>query len=270
MNQTTITEKSPLTLYGTQFKSRLIMGTAQYPSPEVMCDAIRTARVEMVTIALRRQSPHKSGGKDIWDYIQKTGCRLLPNTAGCHTVDEAVTLAKMARDLFETNWIKLEVIGDDYNLQPDPFGLLRATEQLVTAGFNVLPYCTDDLVLCQRLVDLGCQVLMPWGAPIGTARGLLNPYALKSIRHRLPQIALIVDAGLGLPSHATHAMELGCDAVLLNTAIAGAVDPITMADAFASAVIAGRNAYLAGAVPPRQTAIASTPVLDTPFWHQDK
>jgi len=192
----------------------------------------------------------------------------LPNTAGCRTAKEAVALAQMSREIFATNWIKLEVIGDDYNLQPDPFGTLDAAEQLIKLGFQVFPYCTDDLVLCQRLRDVGCQVLMPWGSPIGTGRGLLNPYALQTVRERLPEIPLIVDAGIGKPSHAMQALELGFDGVLLNTAVAQAADPILMAQAFREAIEAGRKSYRAGAMPERQTAQPSTPTLGTPFWHQ--
>jgi thiazole synthase len=174
----------------------------------------------------------------------------------------------MSRDLFNTAWIKLEVIGDEYNLQPDPFGLVDAARQLTSDGFKVFPYCTDDLVLCQRLLDAGCEVLMPWGSPIGTGKGLMNPYALQTIRERLPQVPLVVDAGIGLPSHAAQAMEMGYDAVLLNTAVAEARDPVLMAQAFGKAIEAGRSALLAGAVQQRQTAKPSTPTLGMPFWHQ--
>ena len=182
---------------------------------------------------------------------------------------EAVTLAQMCREVFATDWIKLELIGDEYNLQPDPIALLEATKILLADGFKVLPYCTDDLVLCQRLADLGCEVLMPWGAPIGTGKGLLNPYNLKMIRERLPNHTLIVDAGLGLPSHACQALELGYDAVLLNSAIAGAGCPVTMSKAFKSAVEAGRYSYVAKAMPEKDVASPSTPTLGMPFWHQE-
>lgn len=176
----------------------------------------------------------------------------------------------MSRELFATDWLKLEVIGDDYSLQPDPFGLVTAAEQLIRRGFKVLPYCTEDLVLCQRLVDAGCEVLMPWGAPIGTGLGLLNRYHLKMLRQRLPDIPLIVDAGLGSPSQAAEALEMGFDAVLLNTAIAKAQQPIVMARAFRLAVEAGRAGWLAGLMHPKQTAAASTPTIGMPFWHQQK
>jgi thiazole synthase len=256
------------TLYGKTFSSRLLIGSALYPSPQIMRAAIRASGAEIVTVSLRRQAPEHGGGNTIWDYLRSLDCALLPNTAGCRSVKEAVTLAQMSRDIFATHWIKLEVIGDDYNLQPDPFGTLAAAEQLVKLGFAVFPYCTDDLVLCQRLREAGCEVLMPWGAPIGTGRGLLNPYALRTLRERLPDVPLIVDAGLGKPSHAAQALELGCDGVLLNTAVAQAAEPELMAQAFRAAVSAGRLSWRAGAMPERQTAQPSTPTVGMPFWHQ--
>jgi thiazole synthase len=173
----------------------------------------------------------------------------------------------MSRELFATDWLKMEVIGDDYNLQPDPFALLEAAEQLIKKGFKVLPYCTDDLILCQRLLDVGCEVLMPWGSPIGTGLGLMNPYNLKTLRERLPTTPLIVDAGIGAPSQACAAMEMGFDAVLLNTAVATSQQPETMASAFAQSIKAGRSAYSAGLMESRQTASPSTPVVGQPFWH---
>ncbi|MFV8816907.1 thiazole synthase [Haliea sp. E17] len=254
--------------YGVEMHSRLLLGTALYPSPEVMQQAVAASGAEVVTVALRRQAPANGGGNTIWDFIRRLDRRLLPNTAGCHSAREAVTLAKMSREIFHTNWIKLEVIGDDYNLQPDPFQLVEAARELVADGFAVFPYCTDDLVLCQRLLDAGCEVLMPWGAPIGTGQGLVNPYALETLRARLPAVPLIVDAGLGVPSHAAAAMEMGCTAVLLNTAVARAAVPEAMARGFRAGVEAGRTAWLAGAMPKRQTAEPSTPVLGTPFWQQ--
>ena len=255
--------------YGVALNSRVMLGSALYPSPAIMQQAIRASGAEVVTVSLRRQSPEAGGGESIWQCIRELGLHVLPNTAGCHSAKEAVTLAQMTREVFETDWIKLEVIGDDYNLQPDPFGLLEATAALVKLGFKVFPYCTDDLVLCQRLLDAGCEVLMPWGAPIGTGQGLLNPYALRTLRERLPDTPLIVDAGIGTPAHAVAAMELGFDGVLLNTAVAQATDPVLMASAFGEAVIAGRKGYCAGAMPARQTAQPSTPTLGMPFWHQD-
>ncbi len=257
-------------LYGKAFNSRLLVGTALYPSPQVMQDSIRASGTEIVTVSLRRQSPESGGGSSMWEFIKELGCAVLPNTAGCRTVKEAVTLAQMSREIFQTPWIKLEVVGDDYNLQPDPVATLKAAEQLIELGFEVFPYCTDDLVMCQYLRDAGCKVLMPWGAPIGTGRGLMNPYALQTIRERIPDIPLIVDAGIGKPSHAVQALELGYDGILLNTAIAKAVDPVLMASAFRSAIETGRQSYLAGSMPERQTAQPSTPTVGTPFWHQSK
>ena len=255
-------------LYGKEFTSRFLIGSALYPSPEIMRNAVQASGAQIITVSLRRQSPEANGGSSIWNYIKQMNCEILPNTAGCHSAKEAITLAQMSREIFETNWLKLEVIGDDYNLQPDPIETLAAAEKLIVMGFEVFPYCTDDLVLCQRLRDVGCQVLMPWGAPIGTGRGLANPYALQSIRERIPEIPLIVDAGIGKPSHAVQAMELAYDGVLLNTAVAQANDPVLMAQAFAQAISAGRKSFLAGAMPERQTAQPSTPTLGTPFWHQ--
>jgi thiazole synthase len=255
-------------LYGKSFTSRLLIGSALYPSPQVMCEAILASGAEIITVGLRRQSPEQGGGEAFWQQVKSLGKTLLPNTAGCHTVKEAVTLAQMSRELFETDWLKLEVVGDDYNLQPDPIATIEAAQQLSKMGFKVFPYCTDDLVVCQRLCDAGCEVLMPWGSPIGTGRGLMNPYNLQTIRERLPSLPLIVDAGIGKPSHAVQAMELGYDGILLNTAVAQASQPVTMAEAFRDALSAGRKAYRAGAMPARQTASPSTPTLGMPFWHQ--
>ena len=247
-------------------ESRLLIGSALYPSPSIMQDAIRASGAGVVTLSLRRQNPSAGGGNDFWALLRELDLHLLPNTAGCHSVKEAITTAQMARELFDTRWIKLEVIGDEYNLQPDPFGLLEATRELISQGFEVLPYCTDDLVLCEKLVDAGCRILMPWGAPIGTGKGLINPYALNTLRQRMPDITLIVDAGIGAPSHAAQALEMGYDGVLLNTAVAQASDPVAMATAFKHAVSAGRLAYEAGVMPARDMAQPSTPVLGTPFW----
>lgn len=247
--------------------SRFFLGTAQYPSPDHLRRSIEAARPGLLTVSLRRENAAGTGQK-FWDIIKSFKLPILPNTAGCHGVKEAVTTAEMAREIFETNWIKLEVIGDDYTLQPDPYGLVDATEQLVAKGFKVFPYMTEDLVLAQKLVDAGCNILMPWGAPIGSGRGLNNPYGLKMLRERFPDKILVVDAGIGAPSHAAAAMELGYDAVLLNTAVAKAGDPALMAGAFAKSIEAGREAYLAGVIAAQENASASTPHIDKPFWHQ--
>lgn len=255
---------------GKTLASRLLLGTAQYPALDVMQNAIKVSGTNVITLSLRRQTANEVRSETFWKLIQQLNCHLLPNTAGCHTAQDAIATAEMARELFNTHWIKLEVIGDDYNLQPDPFALVDAATQLVKKGFEVFPYCTDDLVLCQRLMDAGCKILMPWAAPIGSGKGLLNPYALETLRARLPNAILIVDAGIGKPSHAVQAMELGFDAVLLNTAVSLAQDPVRMAAAFRDGVIAGRAAYEAGMMLERNMAHPSTPVIDTPFWHQEK
>jgi thiazole synthase len=263
-----------LSIYGQPLNSRLLIGSALYPSPQVMKQAILASGSQVVTVSLKRQSPQQQSGQQIWQYIQQVVKRidgyLLPNTAGCKTAKEAINLAQMSRELFQTDWVKLEVIGDDYNLQPDPFELIKATEILIKKGFKVLPYCTDDLVICQRLYDLGCQVIMPWASPIGTGKGLMNPYNLETIRHRLSNATLILDAGIGRPSDACMAMELGYDGVLLNSAVALSDSPILMADAFSKALEAGERGYSAGLMQRRQTAQPSTPTVDNPFWHQVK
>ena len=253
-------------VYDVELHSRLLIGTAQYPSPLIMQEAIEASGAQVLTTSLRRQAPTSDGGRKWWQQLRELNLRILPNTAGCRSAKEAVTLAHMAQELFQTHWIKLEITGDDYNLQPNTLELLVATEQLQKDGFRVFAYTTEDLVVCKRLRDLGCQVIMPWGAPIGTGKGLLNPYALKTIRERLPEVNLLVDAGIGLPSHVAQVMELGFDGVLLNTSIARSDDPVKMAKAMHHASVAGRLAYLSGAISERETAVASTPVIGTPFW----
>jgi len=250
-----------MSFYGVELASRVMLGTARYPSPAVLADAIKASKAEVVTVSLRRESGGERAGQSFWSLVRELGVRVLPNTAGCHTVKEAVTTAHMARELFDTTWIKLEVIGESDTLQPDVFGLVEAARILSDDGFEVFPYTTEDLVVADRLVEAGCRVLMPWGAPIGSARGLNNVYGLKSLRAHFPDIPLVVDAGLGVPSHAAAAMELGYDAVLLNTAVAEAGDPAAMARAFALAVEAGRTAYLAQPLEPRDMAAPSTPVI---------
>lgn len=253
------------TFYTTEITSRLMLGTAQYPSPAILAEAFRQSGAGIATVSVRREAGGDQAGQDFWALIQDLGVAVLPNTAGCHSVREAITTAQMARELFETNWIKLEVIGHADTLQPDPFGLVEAAEQLIDDGFEVFPYCTEDLVLCERLVAVGCKVLMPWGAPIGTGLGLNNIYGLRSLRAHFPEIPLVIDAGLGLPSQAAHAMELGYDAVLLNTAVAKAGDPVAMAKGFARAVEAGALAAQADPMDPRDMAAPSTPVMGQAF-----
>lgn len=255
-------------LYGESFASRLLLGTSRYPSPQVLENAVLQSNPGMITVSLRRQgSSTAKVHSGFWDLLKKMAVPVLPNTAGCHSPQEAITTAQMAREVFETNWIKLELIGDDYTLQPDTLRLVATAEALIKDGFKVLPYCTEDLILCQRLVDVGCQAVMPWAAPIGTGKGPLNPYAMQLLRDRL-NVALLVDAGIGLPSHACTVMEWGFDGVLLNTAVAIADDPVAMAKAFAMSVQAGRTAFLSGAMQAQESAQASTPLVGTPFWHQ--
>jgi thiazole synthase len=248
-------------LYGVKLESRLLLGTSQYPSPAILADAVRAAGAGIVTVSLRREAARLREGQDFWGLIRGLGVRVLPNTAGCYSVKEAVTTARMAREVFATNWIKVEVIGEADTLQPDVFGLVEAARILAGEGFEVFPYMTEDLVVAERLIAAGCKVLMPWGAPIGSGKGLNNPFGLRALRAHFPDVPLIVDAGLGLPSQAAAAMELGYDAVLLNTAVAKAGDPAAMARAFSLAVEAGRAAYLAGPMSPRDMAAPSTPVV---------
>jgi thiazole synthase len=254
-----------LKLYGTELGSRLLLGTARYPSPAVLTDAVRAARAEVVTVSLRRESGGERAGQGFWSIIRGLGVRVLPNTAGCHTVKEAVTTAHMAREVFGTPWVKLEVVGEEDTLQPDVFGLTEAARILCAEGFEVFPYTTEDLVVAERLIGAGCRVLMPWGSPIGSGRGLNNLFGLTALRAHFAEVPLVIDAGLGVPSHAARAMELGFDAVLINTAVAQATDPVAMAGAFALAVEAGRAARLAGPIEPRDFAVPSTPVIGQAF-----
>jgi len=261
------------TIGGKTLSSRLLIGSALYPSPSSMEDAIKVSGSQIVTVSLRRQAAGEgrgTGGNQFWDIIKSMGIEVLPNTAGSHSAKEAITTAQMAREVFGTNWVKLEVIGDQYNLQPDPFETVKAAEILIKEGFEVFPYTTDDLVVAKRLADVGCNIIMPWGSMIGSGKGLMNPDNLIAIRKQFPDLQLVVDAGIGKPSHATQAMELGYDGVLLNSAIALAQDPVKMADAFRVAVEAGRLGYEAGTMKEREFASPSTPTVGTPFWHQFK
>ena len=259
-----------LSLYGVGLPSRLLIGTARFPSPSVMREAVEASRPGAVTVSLRREVARAGTGQRFFDLIKELGVRVMPNTAGCRTPKEAITTANMARELFATDWIKLEVIGNDDTLQPDLFGLVEAAAALAKDGFKVFPYTTEDLIAAERLIAAGCKVLMPWGAPIGTGRGLANRYALETLRKYFPATPLVIDAGIGAPSHAAEAMEMGFDAVMINTAIATAADPVRMARAFASAVEAGRTAYEAGLMQMRDMAAPSTPVAGTPFFDLDK
>lgn len=251
--------------YGVELSSRLMVGTARFPSPAILSQAIRVSGAEVATVSLRRESGTDRAGQAFWSIIRELGIRVLPNTAGCRSVKEAVTTAHMAREVFGTKWLKLEVIGEDDTLQPDVFGLVEAARVLTADGFEVFPYTTEDLVVAGKLVDAGCQVLMPWGSPIGSGRGLNNLFGLKALRAHFPGIPLVVDAGIGVPSHAAQAMELGFDAVLINTAIARARDPVGMAEAFSAAVEAGLLAHNAGPMETRDMAAPSTPVIGRAF-----
>ncbi|MGN7661350.1 MAG: thiazole synthase [Anaplasma sp.] len=255
--------------YGVELNSRLLMGSAAYPSPEVLQRSILNSGTEVVTASLSRQMPTAGGGEDFWGIVKDSGCRILPNTAGCGTVGDAVLMAQMAREIFSTSWIKLEIIGDDYTLHPDLVLLCEATKELISQGFDIFPYCTDDLVVCQRLIEYGCKVLMPGASPIGSGMGILNVNNLKLLRNRYKDIVIIVDAGIGRPSDASIAMEVGADAVLVNSAVARSLDPPQMASAFKYAVESGRLGYEAGIMGKRECAVTSTPLIDTPFWHRD-
>ena len=253
----------------TELASRFFLGTAGYPSPQVLQDAIAASGTQVVTVGLKRQLAGGGAPGDFYAMIRASGAHLLPNTAGCRTAREAVQLAQMARELYGTPWIKLEVVGDELTLQPDPFELVAAAAELARDGFQVFPYCTDDLVVCRRLLDAGCPLLMPWGAPIGSGQGLLDPVALRTLRERLPDVTLIVDAGIGAPSDAAQALEMGFDAVLLNSAVAHARDPVAMAHAFRLAIAAGRTGFNAGVMARQDVAVPSTPVPGQPFTLPD-
>ena len=258
-----------LAAYGVPLASRMLLGTAGYPSPAVLAAAVEASGASVVTVSLRRESAGGGTGQKFFDLIQSLGVRVLPNTAGCRSARDAITTAQMAREVFGTDWIKLEVIANDDTLQPDVFGLVEAATELSRDGFKVFPYSTEDLSVAERLQRAGCQVIMPWGAPIGSGQGIANRRALESLRAYFPEVVLIIDAGIGAPSHAAQAMELGYDAVLLNTAVAKAIDPVAMASAFANAISAGRMGFEAGLMPTRDMAVPSTPIAGTPFFDLD-
>ncbi|HUN71897.1 MAG TPA: thiazole synthase [Steroidobacteraceae bacterium] len=254
-----------LRFYESELRSRLLLGTARYPSPAILTEAVKASGAQVVTVSLRRESGGERAGQGFWSIIRDLGVRVLPNTAGCHSVKEALTTAEMGREVFGTSWVKLEVIGEDETMQPDVFGLVEAARILCKEGFEVFPYTTEDLIVAERLLEAGCRVLMPWGSPIGCGRGLNNLFGLKALRARFPEVPMVVDAGIGVPSHAAQALELGFDAVLINTAVSQARDPVAMAGAFAQAVAAGRAAYEAGPMEPRDLAVPSTPVIGKAF-----
>ena len=250
----------PWTVGGLTLSSRVLLGTSRYPNLQVLLDSLDASGAELVTVAVRRlRLDEASDGESLLGALRERGVHLLPNTAGCYTAREAVLTAQLAREALETNLVKLEVIGDDETLYPDAVELLRAASQLVADGFQVLAYCGDDPVTAKRLADLGCAAVMPLAAPIGSGMGLVNPYVLRLIRETLPDVPLVVDAGLGTASDAARALELGYDGVLLNTAVAEAEHPVLMAGAIRHAVEAGRLAFRAGRIPRRLYARASTP-----------
>ncbi len=250
----------PLRFAGREFKSRLLVGTGKYADFEVMKKAHEASGAEIVTVAIRRIPLEERGtGKCLLDHIDTKRYTLLPNTAGCYTVKDAVLTAQLAREALGTDLIKLEVIGSEKTLFPDNEGLLEAARILVKDGFTVLPYTMDDPVLCKKLEDLGCAAVMPLGAPIGSGLGICNPYNIRIILETV-NVPVLVDAGVGTASDCAIAMELGCDAVLLNTAIAGAKDPVKMAHAMRMGVEAGRLAYESGRIPRKLYATASSPL----------
>jgi len=248
-----------LLIAGKTFQSRLIIGTGKYPSNAVMAKAHEASGADMVTVAVRRVNISDRSKESLLDYIDTSKMFILPNTAGCYTADEAVRTARLAREAGLSNWVKLEVIGDERTLFPDNEQLIEATRVLVKEGFVVLPYTTDDPVVCRKLEDAGAAAVMPLGAPIGSGLGIQNPNNIRIIRE-FSRVPVIVDAGVGTASDATFAMELGADAVLMNTAIAGAQDPVAMAEAMKLAVRSGRLAHLAGRIPRKLYATASSPV----------
>ncbi len=247
---------APFQIAGRELASRLILGTGRFPSLRLLADAIAASGSELVTVALRRIDPQARGS--LVDVLDEAGVGLLPNTAGCHTARDAVLTARLAREAFQTDWVKLEVIGDEDTLLPDGLELLRAAEQLVDEGFVVLPYTTDDPVLARRLQDVGCAAVMPLGGPIGSGQGIRNPYNIALLREAV-SVPVVLDAGVGTASDAALAMELGCDAVMVSSAVSRAQDPVGMAAAMRHAVVAGRLAFGSGRIPRRDYATPSTP-----------
>src|SRR5579885_1756814 len=249
-----------LVIAGRAFHSRLIVGTGKYRSFGEMRRAHEASGAEIITVAVRRVNLTDRSKESLLDYIDRGKYFLLPNTAGCYNAEEAIRTARLGREVGLSSWVKLEVIGDQKKLFPDTGELIKATAQLVKEGFTVLPYTNDDLVVARKLIDAGAAAVMPLGAPIGSGLGIQNMTTLRILRERIQEVPLIVDAGVGTASDATVAMELGYDGVLMNTAIAGAQDPVRMAEAMREAVSAGRKAYLAGRIPKKLYATASSPL----------
>ena len=250
----------PLVIAGRSFQSRLLIGTGKYPSHQVMREAHERSGAQIATVAVRRIDLKAARGESLLDFIDRSKIFILPNTAACYTADEAVRTARLGREAGLSEWVKLEVIGDEKTLFPDTFGLVEATRTLVKEGFVVLPYTNDDLIVARRLIDAGAAAIMPLGAPIGSGMGLQNVTGIRILREMITEVPLIVDAGVGTASDAALAMELGADAVLMNTAIAGAQDPGAMAEAMKCAVQGGRLAFKAGRIPRKLYASASSPL----------
>ena len=249
-----------LVIAGRAFNSRLIVGTGKYRSFPEMARAHAASGADMVTVAVRRVNLTDKSKESLLDYIDREKIFILPNTAACYSADEAIRTARLAREVGLSNWIKLEVIGDQQTLFPDTGELIEATKVLVKEGFVVLPYTNDDLIAARKLIDAGAAAVMPLAAPIGSGLGIQNPANLRILRERITEVPMIVDAGVGTASDAAIAMELGYDAVLMNTGIAGAQEPVLMAEAMKHAVVAGRQAYLAGRMPKKLYATASSPM----------
>lgn len=250
-----------LTIAGREFTSRLMVGTGKYTSNEQMVAALEASGAEIITVAVRRVNLAEMGKGCMLDFIDPKKYTLLPNTAACYTADDAIRTCRLAREAGLSDMVKLEVLGDEKTLFPDNEELLKAAKVLVAEGFTVLPYCSDDVILCKKLEQLGCAAVMPLAAPIGSGLGIRNPYNLKIIMEAV-SVPVIVDAGVGTASDAALAMELGCDGILMNTAIAGAKDPVAMARAMKLGVEAGRLAYEAGRIPKKLYATASSPLTD--------
>jgi thiazole synthase len=257
---------NPLIIANRPLHSRLMLGTARYPNHQTLLAAIDASQTDLVTFSIRRRMAPHSDLSQLISSLKAKNKVILPNTAGCHTAHDAILTAKLAREALETNWIKLEVIGDNETLYPDTQELLKAASVLVNEGFVVLAYCNDDLVVCQKLQDVGCAAIMPLGSPIGSGMGILNPYMIELLRKCI-QIPLVLDAGIGSASDVARAMEIGCDAVLINTAIAQAANSESMAKAMRLACEAGRLSYLAGRIPKRSYACPSSPSEGLLAWH---
>jgi thiazole synthase len=259
LSPATLTDPQPFVIAGREFRSRLMVGTGKYASNAQMIEAIEASGAEVVTVAVRRVDLDRSKDEGVLHHLDPDHFFLLANTAGCYSASEAIRYARLARAAGFNEWVKLEVIGDQQTLLPDTVGLLQATKTLVDEGFKVLAYTNDDLITALKLEEAGAVAVMPLASPIGSGLGMLNPYAIRTIKQRL-SVPVIVDAGVGTASDACIVMEQGVDGVLMNTGIAAAQDPVRMAAAMKSAIEAGRNAYLAGRMPRREVAVPSSPI----------